>query len=136
LSNEIITTALQRHLALIERSTGWTVVNLEISEITGAVRLEAKHEGRVMILDRDTHGRCSLTIEALREVEEFVGRRGDRFRTTLTRYDLILRIRPLGVRHGLRLMGQRMAQDGWRDLMGPIANVLDTGRGYQPSLIP
>lgn len=111
--------ALASWAASVEVLSGWTVAALDVAN--DAVRLTLRRLDRVLVVDRDSAGRCVVEMSAVDHAEASVGRRGDRTRVNRVTQRLLWREKPPGLRAALRIAGDRI---GSRDALRPVVNTL------------
>lgn len=72
-------TARHRSLEVAFAVLGWELISVEIDETRGTARLDAKRDGRLVLLHVDHIGRASVERFQDRFYTATIGRRGDRF---------------------------------------------------------
>lgn len=102
-------------IALVLERIGWRLVHLDLdlSQETGCMAI--RRESLEVTLAADNLGRGSITRELVERVTHVIGRRGDRFRAERFRTTFLGRTRVAGLRSGLRVLCNYIADNSEAD---------------------
>lgn len=98
-------------LALGLEAAGWRVLALELDLSRETVRIEVRRADGLNVVFDARNGRASLTREVIETEAVRVGRRGDVARVERLRPRFVGRVSRLGVRQGLRVFCDYLADN-------------------------